>query len=419
MDTAITPKASAAFAANWEIRDQACERRRFKDEMSKILESSGDGTQHAYLSGKGVSDPSARCYVASDSSRYLVIPIFGKAGWQALAMIDESGRTAYMRRGGLAGCYSRLGPRPDKSAAICIVTGYVTGLSVYEATGYSTAVCWNIGNLLKVATAIRQQYSHKQIIVCADGDEKSIAEAETVAHAIYARVAHPRTAAVDLVDFKDFNFMHNALGIAALRQAIIPDIQFQESPQTAENNETSCSQFDLTIESAIETEQTDGLVDHRSRGCKNDDTGTPCATFEQREREENINAQATTGVQQRIREPESEECYALIKVLGRFISENKDKFDEIPSSGREPSSELLGWRVNIKMAENAYLFTVSGLRKALQGYEIRSALNQLEKAGVIPRAGNDGKRSRVMRVGGFPRRIYSVDACKLLGDASA
>jgi putative DNA primase/helicase len=57
-----------------------------------------------------------------------------------------------------------------------------------------------------------------------------------------------------------------------------------------------------------------------------------------------------------------------------------------------------------------YLFTADGLREALKGFDFRRALDELERAGVVPKAGADGKRSRLVKIDGRALRLYPVNA---------
>ena len=65
-----------------------------------------------------------------------------------------------------------------------------------------------------------------------------------------------------------------------------------------------------------------------------------------------------------------------------------------------------------------YLFNCDGLREALRGFDFRRALDVLEAAGVIPKAGADGERARPMRIGGRVAKLYPVSADRLTEAAS-
>lgn len=60
-----------------------------------------------------------------------------------------------------------------------------------------------------------------------------------------------------------------------------------------------------------------------------------------------------------------------------------------------------------------YLFTADGLREALKGFDFRRALDELEAAGVLPKASADGKRAQPVRIAGRPMKLYPISASKL------
>ncbi len=63
-----------------------------------------------------------------------------------------------------------------------------------------------------------------------------------------------------------------------------------------------------------------------------------------------------------------------------------------------------------------YLFTAAGLREALAGFDLRPALNALQRAGVLPLSGADARRARPERIGGRVVRVYAIAADRLRGE---
>lgn len=59
---------------------------------------------------------------------------------------------------------------PKDQLILC--EGFATGASIFEATGISTLVCFDAGNLLTVAKAIRSKYPDFKLIIAADDDWK-------------------------------------------------------------------------------------------------------------------------------------------------------------------------------------------------------------------------------------------------------
>ena len=60
-----------------------------------------------------------------------------------------------------------------------------------------------------------------------------------------------------------------------------------------------------------------------------------------------------------------------------------------------------------------YWFNSDGLREALKGFDFKRGLDVLEQAGVIPKAGPDGKRARLKRFAGHAVKVYPVNATAL------
>ena len=57
---------------------------------------------------------------------------------------------------------------------VCIAEGYATGASIYEATGHTTIVAFQSGNIDKVGIAIRSKYPELQLVYCADDDSATL-----------------------------------------------------------------------------------------------------------------------------------------------------------------------------------------------------------------------------------------------------
>ena len=63
--------------------------------------------------------------------------------------------------------------------------------------------------------------------------------------------------------------------------------------------------------------------------------------------------------------------------------------------------------------ERVYMFNAEGMREAVKGFDWNRALNVLLEVGALPMPGADGKRSKLIRVGGQQPRLYQVQASKL------
>lgn len=60
-----------------------------------------------------------------------------------------------------------------------------------------------------------------------------------------------------------------------------------------------------------------------------------------------------------------------------------------------------------------YLFTATGMREALKGFDFSRALDALQEMGAIPAPGADGKRASFRRIHGRGLKLYTTDPGKL------
>jgi putative DNA primase/helicase len=124
--------------------------------------------------------------------------------------------------------YYAIGGKPR--TVLYLAEGYATAATIFEVTGEPVAVCFDAGNLLPVAEALRAKMPTVQLILCADNDRNTegnpgLTKATAAAIAVNGLVAVP--------DFKesatgtDFNDMAAQLGadevLAQLRQASKPE----------------------------------------------------------------------------------------------------------------------------------------------------------------------------------------------------
>jgi putative DNA primase/helicase len=56
------------------------------------------------------------------------------------------------------------------------------------------------------------------------------------------------------------------------------------------------------------------------------------------------------------------------------------------------------------------------MREALNGFDFKRALDELQACGAIPKPGADGKRAKPENIGGRKVRVYEVLADALGGD---
>ena len=149
---------------------------------------------HGYLRGKSVRAVGLRCMRDS-----LIVPARDVEGqlW-TLQFIGIDGTKRFLTGGRIQGCYFAMG-RPN--GCILLAEGYATAATIFQATGQAVAVCFNCGNLLPVARALRDKFPDLRFIVCADNDADTpgnpgLTHARAAARAVGGVVVAPDFAAV-------------------------------------------------------------------------------------------------------------------------------------------------------------------------------------------------------------------------------
>lgn len=105
----------------------------------------------------------------------LVIPLFDRNGeiWN-IQEIHADGHKPFLLGGRVSGCFYMIGSVDDQYQIICVAEGFATGASIFEATGYTTVIAFNAGNMYKVGLEIRASYPNARLVYCADDDSHSI-----------------------------------------------------------------------------------------------------------------------------------------------------------------------------------------------------------------------------------------------------
>ncbi|SAL73176.1 inner membrane protein [Caballeronia udeis] len=211
----LTPEQRAVL--NAQERERAIAREReVEREHAAIAEkteailatlSESDASRHGYCTRKNVGAYGVRVArnavhdiagllnlesFRSSKESFLVVPardVDGKL-WTVQAISDRSNGLKLFASGARKkGTFHIIGA--DGIAALCVcpavllVEGYATGASLFESTGLPVVVCFDAGNLVEVAKALRPRLPKSQAkIVCGDNDqffiEKALAKIETV-----------------------------------------------------------------------------------------------------------------------------------------------------------------------------------------------------------------------------------------------
>jgi putative DNA primase/helicase len=199
-------------------RDAETTRRHGESASAALVqwEAAEPAASHAYLEAKGV-----RAYGLRIAGRRLLVPMRDAAGkLHSLQFIDADGGKRFLSGGRVKGCYHAIG-RP--SGAVIVCEGYATGATIHEATGAAVAIAFNAGNLEAAAKSLRAKFPCLSLILAADDDWRTpgnpgLAAAKQAALAVGGLVAVPRFPAARPDRATDFNDLHAAAGIEAVRE---------------------------------------------------------------------------------------------------------------------------------------------------------------------------------------------------------
>jgi putative DNA primase/helicase len=119
--------------------------------------------KHPYLERKGV-----HAYGIKLLRDMLLIPARDVSGTlHTLQFISADGTKRFLTGGRKAGCYFAIGRPVDR---LLLAEGLATGSTLHQATGAAVAVCFDCGNLLAVALALRGKFPTLRLVLCADND---------------------------------------------------------------------------------------------------------------------------------------------------------------------------------------------------------------------------------------------------------
>lgn len=149
---------------------------------------------YPYLASKGICAHGVRQLEGA-----LLVPMRdGEGRLWSLQSIDRQGNKRFLAGGRKQGLYYAIGR--EVGEVVCVAEGFATAASVFEATGYPTAVAFDAGNLEPVARQLRAKFPHALIVLCADDDAATalrlginpgLANAQRAAQAVGGVVAMP------------------------------------------------------------------------------------------------------------------------------------------------------------------------------------------------------------------------------------
>jgi putative DNA primase/helicase len=224
---ALTPEERAAqqavIAMMKRLRDE--ERRKEHEEAAQraasLWEAAGPAPDdHPYLTRKGIKPHGVRL-----NNGALLVPVFSDGGLCSVQTIETDGSKRFLRGGRVTGGRYTIGTI-EGAPKLLICEGFATGASLHEATGLPVAVAFNAGNLEPVAKALRDKHPSLPLLVCGDDDWRTPGnpgrtKAEAAARAVGAEVAFPVFSGERGEGQTDFNDLHRAEGLEAVRRAVM------------------------------------------------------------------------------------------------------------------------------------------------------------------------------------------------------
>lgn len=213
-------------------------------EAGKLWDSASPTGESPYLVRKSVQPYGVR-YGAGG---WLYVPVRDAAGtlWNVQRISPDKPASGpdklFLKGGRKSGLWHVCGAVADDAhgpAVVLIAEGYATAASLHEATGHPVAVAFDAGNLGHVAKALRNQYPAALLVLCGDDDAHTFAlsghnpgrdKAMAAARAVRGLAVFPENLPEGGTDFND---LHQAVGLDAVRTIVQSAIDQHQAAQTA------------------------------------------------------------------------------------------------------------------------------------------------------------------------------------------
>jgi phage/plasmid primase-like uncharacterized protein len=210
----------AEFKAKREadrVASQQVAAEKAEDEVSTYADASAD---HPYLVRKRIEPHGIKI----DRAGRLVVPVIDNQGEiLSYQTIDAEGNKRFLKGGKIEGGFYEL--RGNRKV-IFIGEGFATCASIHQATGFTTLVAFDCGNLAKVAKSAKEMFLGSRIVICADNDQftegnPGITKAKAAAGLVFGEIVYPTFNESDLPSKPtDFNDLHTLQGIEAVKEQI-------------------------------------------------------------------------------------------------------------------------------------------------------------------------------------------------------
>ena len=188
-----------------------------EDEVSTYADASAD---HPYLVRKRIEPHGIKI----DRAGRLVVPVIDQEGEiLSYQTIDADGNKRFLKGGKIEGGFYEL--RGNRKV-IFIGEGFATCASIHQATGFTTLVAFDCGNLAKVAKSAKEMFLGSRIVICADNDQftegnPGITKGKAAASLVFGEIVYPIFNESELASKPtDFNDLHTLQGIEAVKEQI-------------------------------------------------------------------------------------------------------------------------------------------------------------------------------------------------------
>lgn len=268
----VSQQEKAAFHAECarkrqeRAKEQVLEQEKTAQRVAGQLSRMKQAVPTPYLDKKGLA-PRRGVFLAEDGKTTCIPAVDADGKLWSMQYIQEDGTKRFAKNGRKEGCFHPVGGMDAlrTAPAIVIAEGYATAGSISDAIGHATVAAFDSGNLMAVATALKDKYPDKAVLVAGDDDRHLLnhpqvranpgrEKAEKAAQAVGGKAVFPTFAPgereKDMAGFTDFNDLarKSKLGMAAVARQLKPAIE------------------KAIKEKAVELEKNKQLVHSRSEG---------------------------------------------------------------------------------------------------------------------------------------------------------
>lgn len=177
-------------------------------------------SSHPYLKRKGVK---AIPVIGVDDADNLIIPVTdGDGKIISIQRIMPDGTKRFLSGGKTAGGFFKIPNDSRGVGKVAICEGAATGLSIHEATGAGVYCALSAANIYATASHVSRTHSGDIVVICADDNSANtvntgLREAMRAADVFSFSVVSPTVP-------KDFNDMHQSVGLDAVAKLIFPTV---------------------------------------------------------------------------------------------------------------------------------------------------------------------------------------------------